>query len=59
MYAQNDDYAVVGKPKDAPADENPDLKEAPIADGDILVIAGGMMGDDDIDAGFTSEVAVM
>ncbi|WP_102337379.1 efflux RND transporter periplasmic adaptor subunit [Collinsella provencensis] len=59
VYAQNDDYAVVGKPKDAPADENPDLKEAPIADGDILVIAGGMMGDDDIDAGFTSEVAVM
>lgn len=59
VYAQNDDYAVVGKPKDAPADENPDLKEAPIADGDILVIAGGTMGDDDIDAGFTSEVAVM
>lgn len=59
VYAENDDYAVVGKPKGAPADENPDLEEAPLEDGDILVIAGGTMGDDDIDAGFTSEVAVM
>lgn len=60
VHAQNDDYAVVGKPKDAPTDQNPDLDEAPLEDGDILVVAGGFMSDDlDVDAAFTGEVAVM
>lgn len=60
-YAQNDDYAVVGKPKGAPADQNPDLGVAPLKDGDILVIAGGFMGDEgmDVDTAFSSGAAVM
>ena len=42
VVAKNDDVAVIGKPKDAAADSNPDLKTAPVEDGDTLVVSGGM-----------------
>lgn len=40
VYAQNDDYAVVGSVKGSMA--NPDMNTAPLADGDVLLVAGGM-----------------
>ena len=43
VIAKNDDFAVIGKPADAPADQNPDMPESPLSDGDVLVIAGGSM----------------
>lgn len=43
VVAKNDDYAVVGKPADAPADQNSDMPESPLSDSDVLVIAGGAM----------------
>ena len=46
VAAQNDDFAVIGRPEDAAADSNPDLTTAPVKDGDTLVVSGGMsMGD--------------
>ncbi|MDO4436609.1 MAG: efflux RND transporter periplasmic adaptor subunit [Coriobacteriaceae bacterium] len=42
VYAQNDDFAVIGRMKDAPADSNPDMADAPIGGDDVLVVAGGM-----------------
>lgn len=48
VLAQNDDFAVIGKPADAPADQNPDMPESPLSDGDILVIAGGSMPEDEM-----------
>ena len=47
VVAQNDDFAVVGRPKDAAIESNPDLPVAPIADGDTLVVSGGMDFSDD------------
>ena len=41
VVAQNDDVAVIGRPKDAAIDSNPDLPNAPIKDGDTLVVSGG------------------
>lgn len=46
VLAKNDDFAVVGKPDDAASDQNPDMPASPLADGDVLVIAGGSMGAD-------------
>lgn len=52
VLAKNDDFAVVGKPDDAASDQNPDMPASPLADGDVLVIAGGSMGaDDSMDSG--------
>lgn len=47
VTVQNDDMAVVGKPQMANLDENTDIPTSPIADGELLLIAGGMasMGD--------------
>ena len=42
VAAKNDDVAVIGRPKDAAADSNPDLATAPVEDGDTLVVSGGM-----------------
>lgn len=58
VVAKNDDFAVVGKPADAPADQNPDMPESPLADGDTLVIAGGMMPEVDGMDGAAGEMAV-
>ena len=41
VVAKNDDFAVIGRPKDAAIDSNPDLAEAPVEDGDTLVTSGG------------------
>ena len=41
VVAKNDDFAVIGRPKDAAIDSNPDLAEAPVEDGDTLVASGG------------------
>ena len=58
VAAQNDDFAVIGKPKDAAADSNPDLATAPVKDGDTLVVSGGMgagdMGGADGESGAAS-----
>lgn len=54
VVAKNDDFAVVGKPADAPADQNADMPESPLSDGDVLVIAGGAMPEDEmVDGGAT------
>lgn len=45
VVAKNDEFAVVGKPGDAPADANPDMPSSPLDDGDVLVIAGGSAAD--------------
>lgn len=42
VVAKNDDMAVVGRPSDAGPEVNPDMPSAPVADGDVIVIAGGM-----------------
>lgn len=49
VIAKNDDFAVIGKPADAPADQNPDMPESPLSDGDVLVIAGGSMPEGMVD----------
>ncbi|MBS6416977.1 MAG: hypothetical protein KH370_07720, partial [Collinsella intestinalis] len=55
VVAKNDDYAVVGKPVDAPADQNSDMPESPLSDSDVLVIAGGAMPEDEMmDGGASS-----
>lgn len=54
VVAQNDDYAVVGKPADAPAEQNADMPESPLSDSDVLVIAGGMMPEDEMAGGGAS-----
>ncbi len=54
VVAKNGDFAVVGKPADAPADQNADMPESPLSDGDVLVIAGGSMAED----GMTDDVAL-
>ena len=46
VVAQNDDFAVIGKPKDSAADSNPDLATAPVEDGDTLVVSGNMNAGD-------------
>ena len=43
VIAKNDDFAVIGKPADAPADQNPDHARISLRYGDVLVIAGGSM----------------
>ena len=48
VVAKNDDYAVVGKPADAPADQNSDMPESPLSDSDVLVVAGGAMPEDEM-----------
>ena len=45
VVAKNDEFAVIGKPGDAPADANPDMPSSPLDDGDVLVIAGGSASD--------------
>ena len=45
VVAKNDDYAVVGRPADAPEGENADMTEAPVADGDTLLVSGGPSAD--------------
>ena len=58
ILALNDDFAVVGKPADAPADQNPDMPASPLSDGDILVIAGGSMPEDEMmDGGMSADGA--
>ena len=42
VVAKNDDVAVVGRMPDAPAKSNPDMVTSPVADGDTLVVSGGM-----------------
>lgn len=55
VVAKNDDYAVVGKPADAPAGQNSDMPESPLSDSDVLVIAGGAMPEDEMmDGGASS-----
>lgn len=49
VVAKNDDFAVIGKSADAPADQNHDMPESPLSDGDVLVIAGGNMSEDMMD----------
>lgn len=39
VFAQNDDQAVIGRPKDALEGENADMETSPLSDGDILVVA--------------------
>lgn len=46
VVAKNDDFAVIGKPADAPADQNANIAASPLSDGDVLVIAGGASPDD-------------
>lgn len=46
VIAKNDDFAVIGKPSGAAADQNPDMPESPLSDGDVLVIAGGAGNED-------------
>ena len=46
VTARNDDFAVIGKPKDAAPDSSPDLATAPVEDGDTLVVSGGMIAGD-------------
>lgn len=48
VVAKNGDFAVVGKPADAPADQNADMPKSPLSDGDVLVIAGGSVAEDDM-----------
>lgn len=46
---------MVGKPADAPADQNSDMPESPLSDSDVLVIAGGAMPEDEMmDGGASS-----
>ncbi len=54
VVAQNDDCAVVGKPADAPTEQNADMPESPLSDSDVLVIAGGIMPEDEMTGGGTS-----
>lgn len=51
VVAQSDEYAVIGRPKDAPASQNPDMPSSPVKDGDTLVISGGDGGEDGPQAG--------
>ena len=46
VVAQNDDFAVVGRPADAAADSNPDMVTSPLAGDETLVISGADLGDD-------------
>ena len=46
VVAQNDDFAVVGRPADAAADSNPDMASSPLTGDETLVISGADLGDD-------------
>lgn len=46
VVAQNDDFAVVGRPADVAADSNPDMVTSPLAGDETLVISGADLGDD-------------
>ena len=62
VVAKNDDMAVVGRPSDAGPEVNPDMPSAPVADGDVLVIAGGMgfeSSDEAMAGGMGGGMAVM
>lgn len=59
VVTQNNDYAVVGKPADAPAEENPDMAVSDLDGTETLVIAGGISADMGMTDGASAEMAVM
>ena len=59
VVTQNNDYAVVGKPADAPAEENPDMPVSELDGTETLVIAGGISPDMGTMDGSSDEAVVM
>ena len=60
VVAQNDDFAVVGRPADEDAGSNPDMPASPLPGAETLVISGAELGDGDMsaDAGVDMDMAV-
>ena len=60
VVAQNDDFAVVGRPDDEDAGSNPDMPASPLTGEETLVISGAELGDGDMsaDAGVDMDMAV-
>lgn len=63
VVAQNDDFAVVGKPRDASAQSNPEMAVSPLAGDEVLVISGaaldaGAQSDPSGNAGVDMDMAV-
>ena len=63
VVAQNDDFAVIGKPRDASAQSNPEMAVSPLAGDEVLVISGaaldaGAQSDPSGNAGVDMDMAV-